>query len=60
VGQIVEGWRLVQIEPGYVVFHANASDYTVRLRAATGLPPAKFTPPPAAPNQSLPQSDPAH
>ncbi len=37
VGQIVEGWQLVRIEAGLVVFHANATDVTVRLRAATGL-----------------------
>ncbi|HEY1707117.1 MAG TPA: hypothetical protein VGG10_02550 [Rhizomicrobium sp.] len=60
VGQIVEGWRLIRIEPGFVVFHANASDYTVRIRTATGLPQIKFTAPPAAPNQSLPQTDQAH
>jgi type II secretory pathway component PulC len=39
VGQIVEGWQIVRIESGSVVFHANATDFTVTLRKATGLAP---------------------
>ncbi len=38
VGQTVDGWQLVRIAPGFVVFRANMTDYTVKLRAAAGLP----------------------
>jgi hypothetical protein len=39
VGQTIDGWQLVRIEAGSVVFHAHGTDYTVALRAAAGLAP---------------------
>jgi hypothetical protein len=40
VGQVIEGWRLVRIDPDKVVFSANATDYTVKIRAAAGTAPS--------------------
>ncbi len=37
LGDTVDGWKLVHIEAGFVVFHAGATDYTVPLRVAKGI-----------------------
>jgi hypothetical protein len=49
LGQVVDGWSLVRIAPGFVVFHANGTDYTVKLRAAAGLPQPVLAPATAVP-----------
>ena len=37
-GQTVDGWQVAQIGPDFVVFRSGASDFTVRIRGAAGLP----------------------
>jgi len=38
LGDAVDGWKLVRIEPGLVVLHTAGTDFTVKMRAAAGLP----------------------
>lgn len=38
MGQWIDGWQLVRITPGFVTFRAGATDYTLKIRAAAGLP----------------------
>jgi hypothetical protein len=60
LGDTVDGWKLVHVEAGFVVFHAGATDYTVPLRVAKGIaqPPlnnaAPTTPNAATPGQPGP------
>ena len=35
VGQTIDGWRLVRIEPGRIVLHGNMADYPIPLRSAS-------------------------
>lgn len=51
LGQSIEGWKLVHIEAGFVVFHAGTTDYTVPLRAAAGLSQPALVPPPGVTEQ---------
>lgn len=37
-GQWIDGWQLVRIAPGFVTFRAGVTDYTLKIRAAAGLP----------------------
>jgi len=37
LGQSIDGWKLVTIGPDFVVLHAGATDFTIKLRAARGL-----------------------
>ncbi len=37
-GQWIDGWQLVRIAPGFVTFRAGVTDYTMKMRAAAGLP----------------------
>jgi hypothetical protein len=47
LGDAIDGWKLTRIEPGLVVLHAAGTDFTVKMRAAAGLPqPALNTVPP--------------
>lgn len=39
IGQVINGWRLARIDADDVVFSANGSDYTVKMRAAAGTTP---------------------
>jgi hypothetical protein len=57
LGETIDGWKLVHIEPGFVVFHAGASDYTVPLRVAKGIPQPPLSS--ATPNSTLPNPTPA-
>ncbi len=59
IGQTVQGWQLVRIDPGSVVFHANGTDYTVKLRAATGLTPT-MPGAPRGPHQAVPGQPPSY
>lgn len=49
-GQSVDGWQIVRIALGQVVFRAGTRDYTVTLRAAAGAaqPPLSNNAPPPA------------
>ena len=38
LGQSIDGWQLVRIEPDFVILRSGVTDYTVKLRAAAGLP----------------------
>lgn len=38
LGQSIDGWQLVRIAPGFVILRSGVTDYTVKLRAAAGLP----------------------
>jgi len=51
LGQAIDGWRLVRIEPDKVVFAANGTEYTVKIRAAAGTTPLS---PPAATSTTHP------
>lgn len=42
IGQTIDGWELVGIEPGFVILHAGGIDYTIKLRVAAGLPQPKI------------------
>ncbi|HEY1629822.1 MAG TPA: hypothetical protein VGF56_00805 [Rhizomicrobium sp.] len=48
VGQVIDGWRLMRIDPDKVVFAANGTEYTVKIRAAAGTTPILPPAPPAA------------
>jgi hypothetical protein len=48
LGQRIEGWQIVRILPGSVIFRAGATNYTLKMRAAAGLPQ------PALNNSDLP------
>jgi hypothetical protein len=48
LGDTIDGWQLVRIDRDSVLFHAGAIDYTVKLRAAAGLPQPSIKP--AAPS----------
>jgi hypothetical protein len=37
-GESFQGWTLMRIERGFVVLKANEREFTVKLRAAAGLP----------------------
>lgn len=52
LGDTVDGWQLVKIEPDQVIFHAGGTDYPVRMRTAAGTAPP-LTPPPT-PQQPTP------
>ena len=39
IGQVIDGWRLTRIDANQVVFSANGSDYTVKMREAAGTTP---------------------
>ena len=54
LGDTVDGWKLVHIEPGFVVFHAGVSDYTVPLRVAKGIPQPPLSS--ATPNNTTPNA----
>ncbi len=56
LGQSIDGWKLVSIGPDFVVLHAGATDFTIKLRAAHGLrqPPLNAVPPPSVTGQQGP------
>ncbi|MEI9997331.1 MAG: hypothetical protein WDM91_22230 [Rhizomicrobium sp.] len=38
IGQAIDGWQLVRIESGLVVLRGGGREFTVKMRAAAGLP----------------------
>jgi hypothetical protein len=49
LGQSIDGWKLVTVGPDFVVLHAGATDFTIKLRSANGLPQPRLNavqPPP--------------
>ena len=54
LGDTIDGWQLVRIDRDSVIFHAGGTDYTVKLRAAAGLPlpPVKPAAPPGVTDQT--------
>jgi hypothetical protein len=53
VGQTVAGWQVTRIEAGGVVFHANSTDYEVRLHTGPAQSGAVRPRPPPGPSDGL-------